>query len=299
MWCSVVVPFFSSPPPPPVLFLPPVSPPPRSHISPVPPPPRPPPPRPSYPHHKFPPPPFGSLPLSPPSCGLGSHRRRPLRPCRSRGTPGREVHSLTTGDALDDEGGALVTASASALKPPGPLDLLHQRRAGLSASTPTGRSTPRRTSSRILEPSSSQAPGIGRSRSSHPGRSRARATPSRRRARRCRRGCWRRCSSSPRSCPRPASTARASRGRRPSRPTVPPISQSCGLAAVLRDRVEQRQGPPPGARASSTRTSRARARRAGLEPAQLDDFYAALDEAQIAVVHADFRRPEPEVEPGA
>ena len=28
-----------------------------------------------------------------------------------------------------------------------------------------------------------------------------------------------------------------------------------------------------------------------LEPAQLDEFYAALDEAQIAVVHADEDRP--------
>src|SRR4029453_4071047 len=34
-----------------------------------------------------------------------------------------------------------------------------------------------------------------------------------------------------------------------------------------------------------------------LEPAQLDDFYAALEEAQIAVVHADADDPEPEVEP--
>jgi RNA polymerase primary sigma factor len=34
-----------------------------------------------------------------------------------------------------------------------------------------------------------------------------------------------------------------------------------------------------------------------LEPAQLDDFYAALDEAQIAVVHAGADEPEVEVEP--
>ena len=31
-----------------------------------------------------------------------------------------------------------------------------------------------------------------------------------------------------------------------------------------------------------------------LEPAQLDEFYAALDEAQIAVVHADADEAEPE-----
>jgi RNA polymerase primary sigma factor len=34
-----------------------------------------------------------------------------------------------------------------------------------------------------------------------------------------------------------------------------------------------------------------------LEPAQLDDVYASLDEAQIAVVHADVDEAEPEVEP--
>ena len=34
-----------------------------------------------------------------------------------------------------------------------------------------------------------------------------------------------------------------------------------------------------------------------MEPAQLDDFYASLDEAQIAVVHADVDEAEPEVEP--
>ena len=36
-----------------------------------------------------------------------------------------------------------------------------------------------------------------------------------------------------------------------------------------------------------------------LEPAQLDEFYAALDEAQIEVVHADDADTEPEVEPSA
>jgi len=34
-----------------------------------------------------------------------------------------------------------------------------------------------------------------------------------------------------------------------------------------------------------------------LEPAQLDEFYAALEEAQIAVVHADEAEPEVEAEP--
>ena len=52
------------------------------------------------------------------------------------------------------------------------------------------------------------------------------------------------------------------------------------------------------ARASSTRTSsRSRSTSWSSTPAQLDDVYAALDEAQIAVVAAAADEPEPEVEP--
>ena len=69
----------------------------------------------------------------------------------------REVHGLAAGDALDDEGGVLVDQDAH--RPPTPWIFSTARRAASCIDTERSQySTP--YFSRILKPSSSQAPGM-------------------------------------------------------------------------------------------------------------------------------------------